>query len=280
MNSHNGNELIDLSSAVDEEAGKTASLKQDDDRWHLIQSGGSTQLARTNMWRFHKDCIYIDGRQLMLDKRYLPQTSLELGIFDIHFMYWHNRMLLREENERLPLLYLYHLALRADVERDLQDPSAEEERKTPICLWPWLWRTFCVCSHEDNGRGRFREYIRQQPGVMVMGDRVKCLPGVMSEHLRSPHDEYSDLFRITSGWRQNLSSAGFDQYLPSWLGILKDKQTDLRDGKKLWSWELDAFSELRSSNQGTNFVKHAINCKMMRHQGHPNLSRARGTISS
>jgi hypothetical protein len=123
-------------------------IDQDQKLWE----DSTTPLDSYSIWSFSSDMFYIGSKEFKLSTVDHNRAAFELGLFDIYFIFRQSSSTTDKDRQ----CYFYHTRLRSAVEAYFNNAS-DKCISRALILEPWLCRTFCACSHSQDGRNDFLE---------------------------------------------------------------------------------------------------------------------------
>ncbi len=135
-----------------------SALGADRQLWEDLQPADQ----KTHPWIFHPEiqAATISDVVLPLDHKIL----LELAIFDVHYQFWECAQY--EPGYGTRNLH-YHRRLRNVIEVELLTSDGKS-----MTMVPWLWRTWCLCSHDARGCQEY-ERIAREGGMKPYAEEIQ-----------------------------------------------------------------------------------------------------------
>lgn len=201
-------------------------FSEDDELWaqSVLQIDEPIQL-----WSFSSNTFYIGKMGLKTSEFEDSRTAFELGLFDVHFTYWLARF---EREKGYCRNYNYHARLRSKIETHfLRSNSAQ---LSPPILTPWLWRSLVMCPHTKAGRDQFKPMLTAGRWSFDTPPCSSCTFWLVLLSLT--------FAKHVIGWHEVLKKSGFEVYLPTYLGVVKDRLGSPAIHDRLYCWELDVFT--------------------------------------
>jgi hypothetical protein len=114
---------------------------------------GSPSSASFTPWTFSKNSLLIGKTSHQITSDGGNLIAFELALFDVHYMFWKSQAQSMNGRVEYHPNYCYHTRLRATLEDHFK--GVKEVDSCADILTPWLWRTFCFCTHTPKGHQEF-----------------------------------------------------------------------------------------------------------------------------